>query len=44
LSRDKAQALMVANDAFFTIRGPQIAALAAQRISKELAGRKPDFL
>ena len=30
LSRDKAQALMVANDAFFTIRGPQIAALAAR--------------
>ena len=30
LSRDKAQALMVANDVFFTIRGPQIAALAAR--------------
>jgi putative ABC transport system substrate-binding protein len=30
LSRDKAQALMVANDAFFTIRGSQIAALAAR--------------
>lgn len=30
LSREKAQALMVANDVFFTIRGPQIAALAAR--------------
>jgi putative ABC transport system substrate-binding protein len=30
LSRDKAQVLMVANDAFLTIRGPQIAALAAR--------------
>ena len=30
LSRDKAQAIMVANDAFFTIRGRQIAALAAR--------------
>jgi hypothetical protein len=30
LSRNKAQALMVANDAFFTIRGAQIAALAAR--------------
>ena len=30
LSRAKAQALMVANDAFFTIRGAQIAALAAR--------------
>ena len=30
LSRDKAQALMVANDAFFTIRSTQIAALAAR--------------
>jgi putative ABC transport system substrate-binding protein len=30
LSRDKAQALMVANDAFLTMRGPQIAALAAR--------------
>jgi putative ABC transport system substrate-binding protein len=30
LSREKAQALMVANDAFLTVRGPQIAALAAR--------------
>ena len=30
LSRDKAEALMIANDAFLTIRGPQIAALAAR--------------
>jgi ABC-type uncharacterized transport system substrate-binding protein len=30
LSRDKAQALMVANDVFFTMRGPQIATLAAR--------------
>jgi putative ABC transport system substrate-binding protein len=30
LSRNKAQALMVANDAFFTIRASQIAALAAR--------------